>query len=118
MVVLLLSAMGVYGVVALTVTHRTREIGLRMAMGETRRGIVGRVLRDAVRVSAPGMILGALAAAGTGAGLRSMLLGMSPLDTLSFLAAGGLLLAVVLVAALAPALRASGIQPVEALRSE
>jgi predicted permease len=117
LVVLLLSAIGVYGVVTLAVTHRTREIGLRMAMGATRGEIIRRVLGDAVRLSAPGMIIGALLAAGTGVAMRSMLLGMSPLDPVSFLAAGGLLLAVVLLAGLAPALRASGIQPIRALRS-
>jgi len=118
LLVLLLSALGVYGVVSLAVTNRTREIGLRMAMGATRGEIIRRVLGDALRLSAPGMILGALLAAGTAAGMRSMLLGMSPLDPLSFLSAGGLLLVVVLAAGLGPALRASGIQPVRALKSE
>jgi hypothetical protein len=117
LVVLLLSAMGVYGVVSLAVTHRTREIGLRMAMGATRGEIVRRVLVDALRLSAPGMVVGALLAAGTAAAMRSMLLGMSPLDPISFLFAGGLLLLVVLAASLGPALRASGIQPVKALKS-
>jgi predicted permease len=117
LVVLLLSAMGVYGVVSLAVTHRTREIGLRMAMGATRGEIVRRVLVDALRLSAPGMVVGALLAAGTAAAMRSMLLGMSPLDPISFLFAGGLLLLVVLAAGLGPALRASGIQPVKALKS-
>ena len=118
LVVLLLSAIGVYGVVALAVTHRTREIGLRMAMGATRGEILRKVLGDAVRLSAPGMIVGALLAAGTAAAMRSMLLGTSPLDPVSFLSAGGLLLLVVLLAGLVPALRASGIHPVEALRRE
>ena len=118
LVVLLLSAIGVYGVVALAVTHRTREIGLRMAMGATRGEILRKVLGDAVRLSAPGMIVGALLAAGTASAMRSMLLGTSPLDPVSFLSAGGLLLLVVLLAGLVPALRASGIHPVEALRRE
>lgn len=118
LVVLLLSAIGVYGVVALAVTHRTREIGLRMAMGATRGEILRKVLGDAVRLSAPGMIVGALLAAGTAAAMRSMLLGTSPLDPVSFLSAGGLLLLVVFLAGLVPALRASGIHPVEALRRE
>jgi macrolide transport system ATP-binding/permease protein len=118
LLVLLLSAIGVYGVVSLAVTHRTREIGLRMAMGATRGEIVRRVLGDAVRLSAPGMIVGALLAAGTAVAMRSMLLGRSPLDPVSFLSAGGLLLVVVLAAALGPAHRASGIQPVRALKSD
>ncbi len=118
LLVLVLSALGVYGVVALTVTQRTREIGVRMAMGATRADIMRRVLGDAVRMAAPGLVGGALLAAGTAVAARSMLLGLSPLDPVSFLAAGSLLLAVVILAALAPALRASGIQPGTALRME
>lgn len=117
-VVLLLSAMGVYGVVALTTTQRTREIGLRMAMGASRGEVVRRVLLDALRLAAPGLAVGALLAAGTAAALRSMLLGLSPLDPVSFLSVGVLLLLVVVLAGLAPALRASGIQPMQALRAE
>jgi hypothetical protein len=116
LVILVLSAMGVYGVVSLAVTHRTREIGLRMALGATRREVLLRVLGDALRMSAPGMLVGALLAAGSAAAARSMLLGVSPLDPVSFLAAAGLLLAVVLLASLGPALRASGVQPLQALR--
>lgn len=118
LLVLLLSAIGVYGVVSLAVTQRTREIGLRMAMGATRGEITRRVLADALRLSAPGMIVGGLLAAGSAAAARSMLLGLSPLDPVSFLLAGALLLVVVLAAALGPALRASGIEPVRALKSE
>lgn len=118
LLVLLLSALGVYGVVAQTVTHRTREIGLRMALGATRGEIVRRVLRDGVRLSAPGLIVGGLLAAGTAAAMRSMLLGLSPVDPLSFLFAAALLLAVVVLAGLIPAIRASSIQPVQALRAE
>ena len=114
---LLLSAFGVYGVVALAVTNRTREIGVRMAMGATRREIVRTVLGDAIRLAAPGLVIGALLAAGLAAAMRSMLLGLSPVDPISFLSAGGLLLLVVLLAGLAPARKASGIHPVEALRA-
>ena len=99
-------------------TNRTREIGLRMAIGATRGSIIRLVLGDAVRLSAPAMIVGGVLAAGTGASMRSMLLGMSPLDPVSFLSAGALLLVVVLLAGLAPALRASVIQPVRALKPQ
>lgn len=118
LVVLLLSGIGVFGVINLAVTHRTREIGLRMAMGARRGEIIRRVLWDAVRLSLPGMIIGGLLAAGTATAMRSMLLGLSPLDPFSFFATGGLLLAVVILAGLAPALRASGIHPARALRSD
>jgi predicted permease len=118
LLVLLLSALGVYGVVAQTVTHRTREIGLRMALGATRGEIVRRVLQDGVRLSAPGLVVGGVLAAGIAAAMRSMLLGLSPVDPVSFLCAAALLLVVVLVAGLIPAMRASGIQPVRALNAE
>ena len=118
MLVLLLSAMGVYGVVALAVTHRTREIGVRMAMGATRGAIIGGVLGDALRMAGPGLLAGGLLAAGTAVAMRSMLLGLSPVDPVSFLSVGALLLLVVIASSLAPALRASGIHPMEALRKE
>ena len=118
MLVLLLSAMGVYGVVALAVTNRTREIGLRIAMGATRGMVIRGVFGDALRMAAPGLAVGGLLAAGTAAALRSTLLGLSPIDPIAFLSVGVLLLFVVITASLAPALRASGIHPMEALRRE
>lgn len=77
---LLLCTIGVYGVVAFAVTYRTREIGLRMAMGATRQGVLRRVLRDAVLLAAPGLAIGALFAAAAGATFRSILLSVSPLE--------------------------------------
>jgi predicted permease len=118
LLVLLLSAMGVYGVVALAVTHRTREIGLRIALGASCGMVIRGVLGDALRMAGPGLLVGGLLAAGTAAALRSMLLGLSPVDPISFLSAGVLLLFMVITASLAPALRASGIHPMEALRNE
>ena len=115
---LLLSAIGVYGVVSLAVTNRTREIGVRMAMGATRQQIHRAVLADSVRLAAPGLVVGALLAVGTAVAIRSELFGLSPLDPLSFLTAAGVLVLVVLLASLVPARRASGIHPVAALREE
>jgi predicted permease len=118
LLVLLLSAMGVYGVVALTVANRTREIGLRIAMGATRGNVIRSVLSDALRMAVPGLAVGGISAAGLAIAMRSMFLGLSPVDPVSFLSAGGLMLIVVLVAGLPPALRASGIHPIKALRPE
>jgi predicted permease len=115
---LILSAIGVYGVVAFAVAHRTREIGLRMALGASRPQVLGAVLRDAVRLAVPGLAAGALLAAGLGIGMRSLLLGVSPADPISFGCAAGMLFLVVLLASLVPARRASGIDPMAALRSE
>jgi putative ABC transport system permease protein len=118
LLILLLSAMGVYGVVSLAVTNRTREIGLRIALGATRGVVIRGVFADALSMAGPGLLVGGLLAAGTAAALRSMLLGLSPVDPISFLSVGALLLFVVITASLAPALRASGIQPMEALRKD
>lgn len=116
--VLILSSMGVYGVVALGVTNRTREIGVRIAMGATRGMVVRGVFWDAIRMAGPGLVVGGLLATGTAVAMRSMLLGLSPVDPVSFFSAGSLLLIVVIASSLGPALRASGIHPMEALRKE
>ena len=118
LLVLVLSAMGVYGVVALAVTTRTREFGLRIALGATRGAVVRGVFTDALRMAGPGLVLGGLIAIGTAAAMRSMLLGLSPVDPVSFVSAGALLLVVVVLSSLGPAIRASGIHPMEALRQE
>lgn len=115
---LILSAIGVYGVVAFAVAHRTREIGLRMALGASRPQVLGAVMRDAVRLAIPGLAAGALLAVGLGFGMRSILLGVSPADPISFASAAGMLFLVVLLASLVPARRASAIDPMVALRSE
>jgi predicted permease len=115
---LVLSAIGVYGVVAFAVSRRTREIGIRMAIGATQGQVLRSVLRDGIRLAAPGLVLGAAIAAALAAGMRSMLLGVAPLDAVSFFASTGLLILVVLLASLVPARRASAVQPMEALRSE
>jgi len=116
--VLLLSAMGVYGIVALAVTNRTREIGLRIALGATRGMVIRRIFGDALRMAVPGLLVGGLLAVGTAAALRSTLLGLSPVDPIALLSTGALLFSVVVAASLGPALRASGIQPMEALRKD
>lgn len=118
LLVLLLAAMGVYGVVALAVTTRTREFGLRIALGATRGVIVRNVFVGALRLAAPGLVVGGLLAAGSAAAMRSMLLGVNPVDPISILSAGAVLLSVVIGSSLGPALRASGIHPMEALRRE
>jgi predicted permease len=115
---LLLSAIGVYGVIAFTVANRTREIGVRMALGATREGVLRTVLSDAVRLAAPGLVIGGLLAVAAGYAMRSTLLGVSPIDPLSFGSVIGVLLLVVLLASIVPARRASGTDPMEALRCE
>jgi predicted permease len=118
LLVLLLAAMGVYGVVALAVTTRIREFGLRIALGATRRVIVRDVFAGALRLALPGLVVGGLLAAGTAVAMQSMLLGLNPVDPVSVFSSGVVLLFVVFASSLGPALRASGIHPMEALRRE
>jgi predicted permease len=115
---LLLSAIGVYGVVAFAVANRTREIGVRMALGATRENVLRTVLGDAVLLAVPGLAIGGLLAVGAGFAMRSTLLGVSPIDPISFGSVIGVLILVVLLASFVPAQRASGTDPMEALRCE
>ena len=115
---LLLAAIGLYGVVAYAVSRRTREIGIRIALGAPR-AVVLRVLatRGAV-VAVAGLLLGGLMGAGVGQLLSSMLYGVSAFDLVAFTIASGVLLGITGIANLVPTLSAMRIDPVRALRSE
>lgn len=112
---LLLSALGVYGVIGFMVANRTREIGLRIAIGATPSRVLSGVILDALSLAAPGLVVGTVLAVGTAAAMRSMLLGVSPVDPLSFVASILILVFVIVGASLAPARRAAAVHPVEAL---
>ena len=115
---LLLSALGVYGVIAYAVAQRTREIGVRIAVGATRADVVRLVLRDGLRLALPGLGLGLAAGLAVGRLLRGFILGVAPADPAAFVLAVAALLGAVLAASWTPARRAARIQPVHALRSE
>ena len=115
---LLLSALGVYGVVAFMVAQRTREIGTRMALGADRARVLRLVVADGLRLAAPGLVIGLLAAVGIGQLVRSFILGVAPLDPFTFTLVPIMLLAVVALACWAPARRAASVQPIQALKSE
>jgi putative ABC transport system permease protein len=115
---LLLAVVGVYGVVANAVTSRTREIGIRMALGEARAEVGRRVLGDAMRVAAIGVVAGMGLALAAGKWLAVFLIDVSPHDTGLLAGAAIALAALVAVAALGPARRAAGVDPIVALRSE
>ena len=115
---LLLSAVGTYGVASCAATERTREIGIRVAMGARRADVLSLFLGEAVRVGAIGLGAGLLLAAPATRLLRGLLFGVSPFDPASFAGVCLLLLSAVLFATLAPALRATRIDPIAALRSE
>jgi ABC-type antimicrobial peptide transport system permease subunit len=115
---LLLTAVGLYGVIAYAVSRRTTEIGVRLALGATRADIINSVLKEAALMLAAGTVLGLSAAWAAGRGLESQLFGIHAFDLLVFAGAPAILAAVTLFAAGIPALRASRIEPVEALRHE
>jgi putative ABC transport system permease protein len=115
---LLLAAAGLYGVASYLVTQRTRDIGVRIALGATPSDISRQVVREAGRWIAAGAILGcALAWVGTRA-IESQLYGIGSRDPLSWIAALAVLSAVLLLAVLRPATRAARVDPMEALRAE
>jgi putative ABC transport system permease protein len=115
---LVLSAIGVYGVMAFSVSRRTREIGVRMALGAHRSAVLRLVMADGMRLILAGTVLGLTGALGAGRWLQSFLYGVSGLDAVTFASVPVILGAVALVACLVPARRAAKVDPLVALRSE
>jgi ABC-type antimicrobial peptide transport system permease subunit len=108
--------LGLYGVVASAVATRTREIGVRVALGATRPGVLKLVLANGLRLAGAGIGLGMLGAAVAAHLMRGFLFGIGSTDPLTFGAAGTLLLAAALFACAIPAGRALRVDPVDALR--
>jgi putative ABC transport system permease protein len=117
-VALLLGAVGIFGVVSYGVARRTREIGLRLALGAMRRDVVRSVLTTGLRPVGVGVGVGTACAVVLWSALDRMLYGIEPTDPLALGAVSGLLLATGIVACAVPALRAARLDPVVALRSE
>ena len=115
---LLLAAVGLYGVLAYAVERRTNEIGIRMALGAERRAVVWLVLRETLAVLAVGVALGAGAAMGLARLVASRMYGVAPSDPLTIGVAAGTLAVVAMAAACFPAMRASRVDPMVALRME
>ena len=115
---LALACVGIYGVMAYTVSQRTNEIGIRLALGAERGQVRGMVLREAGWLAVLGVIVGLVVAVGLGQLVKSMLYGLKAADPVSLAGAAGLLLTVALVAGWVPAMRASRVEPMEALRHE
>ncbi|MGE0043518.1 MAG: ABC transporter permease [Vicinamibacterales bacterium] len=111
-----LATVGLYGVMAFSVSRRTQEIGVRMAMGAAGRDVLGLVLRQGLVQVAGGILIGAGLAAVLGNALTVLLFEVSPLDVPTFVAVGAVLALTGLAACLVPALRASRTDPMEALR--
>jgi putative ABC transport system permease protein len=115
---LVLAMVGVFGVLAYTVQQRQREIGVRMALGASRARVMWLVFRDAGSMIATGVLAGVALAAVSGRLIATFLFGVDPLDPLTFTTVPLVILLTALVAAAAPAWRASRINPVEAFRRE
>jgi putative ABC transport system permease protein len=115
---LAMAFVGVYGVVSYGVSQRTREIGVRLALGATGREAVALVMGQGARVSAGGIAAGLFLAAGASQLLGSMLLGLPPLDPPAFLGVAAVLLAAALLALYSPARKAARVDPALTLRQE
>ena len=117
-VALLLAALGVYGVVAYAVAERTHEIGIRLALGARRGGVVGMIVRQGMTSVIAGMAIGVLSALAASRLMASLLYGVEPTDAPTFTIVTLLVTAVAALACAAPALRAALVDPVVALRAE
>ena len=113
-----LSAIGLYGVLAFIVAQRRREIGVRMALGARPGDVVADVLAQGLRLTAIGVVVGLVLAIATTRLINSLLFATSPTDMLTFAAVSSLLVVVAAAASLLPALRASRVDPLIALRDE
>jgi predicted permease len=115
---LLLAAIGLYGMLAFGVARRTREIGVRLALGATRREVLGLVVRQGMTLTLAGLGLGIAGALGATRLMRGLLYQTQPLDPVTFASVPGILAVVALVACYLPARRAARVEPMAALRAE
>ena len=117
-IAMLLAAIGIYGVISYSVVQRTREIGIRAALGATSSDVLRLVLRAGIRMSALGLVLGVAGAVGLTRLMETLLFGVGARDPLTMIAVAGLLASVAILACYIPARRASRVDPVIALRYE
>ena len=113
-----LAMLGLYGVVSYIVARRRNEVGIRMALGAQQRQVMGMFLRDAARLVAIGLVIGALVSLVAMRGAASLLFGLKSYDLLTLSAAAALLAAVAALASFLPARRAAQLDPMIALRDE
>jgi predicted permease len=118
MVALLLAAIGIYGVVSFMVARRTHEIGIRMALGAQRSSVLRIILASGLSLAATGMAIGIAGSFALTPLVRSMLIGVSPWDPVTFVVIATVMLVVTVLASLVPASRATHVQPMDALHYE
>jgi len=117
-VALVLAVIGIYGVMSYSVTQRTHEIGIRMALGAGRRNVLAMIVGRGLVLTLAGLALGLAGAFGVTRLMSGLLFGIGPTDTLTFAGVSGLMLATALLANYIPALRATRVDPMVALRYE
>ena len=117
-VALMLAAIGIYSVVSYGVIQQTREFGVRMALGATPRDVLRQVLRSGATLVGVGVVIGTAGAVGVSGLLRGALFGVNPMDPLTYAGVAVVLGLAGMIACMVPAWRASGTNPVNALRSE
>jgi hypothetical protein len=115
---LVLGVIGIYGVIAYVVAQRTREIGIRSALGATPRQIRKMFLMHGLVLSTAGIVVGLVVAAALGRAMSSLLFGIAPMDPVAYLVAIGVMLAAAAFASYLPARRAADIDPIVTLRAE
>ena len=114
---LVLSAIGLYSVLAYAVSQRTSEIGIRMALGAQPGQVIGLVMRDGLQLVTIGLFAGLAAAAGAARLIETLLFGVRPLDPIVYAGVAGVFAVVAVIACLVPSLRASRIDPLRALHA-
>ncbi len=117
-IALLLGLVGIYGVISYVVSQRTREIGVRMALGASAESVRGMVVRQGLTLAVVGAVVGLLAAVGLSSVLGSILFGVSATDPLTYVAVAAALVTVATAASWLPATRAASVDPSTALRGE
>jgi putative ABC transport system permease protein len=117
-VALILAGFGIYSVIAYSVSQRRAEMGIRMALGASRQQVTGQVLGEGIRTGVLGAAAGIVIALATTRFLRSLVVGVSPVDPLTLVSVASALLLVALLASYLPARRASGVDPVRAIRAD
>src|ERR1051325_8470064 len=117
-IALLLSGVGIYGLLAYTVSQRSREIGVRLTLGAAPTGVARMILSQGMKLALVGIVPGVVAAYAAARGMRALLFGVGPGDPATIVAAVALVLAMTLAGSLVPALRAVRVNPMLALRAE
>ncbi len=118
LVALILGSIGLYGIIAFEVSRRTREVGVRMALGAQRRDVLTMVLWNGLKLVLVGLLIGVPVAALAAQGLKALLFGIDPLDPITFAGVPLILVGVTIAATITPARRAARVNPIEALHHE